>query len=78
MRGTVRNLVIKLVKKKYKVEERRVSIKELDGIDEAFITGTTQGIIPVVKIDKNKIGKGKPGSITNKLINIYKKYTLNF
>ncbi|GEM_PF-3357499 len=38
---------------------------------EAFITQSSHGIVPVVEIDGEKIGTGYPGEVTKKLIALY-------
>jgi len=43
--------------------------------DECFLTGTAAEVIPVVALDGRKIGSGKPGDITLKLIADYRKLT---
>jgi branched-chain amino acid aminotransferase len=40
---------------------------DLATADEAFITGTTREITPVVMVDGRPIGNGTPGSITARL-----------
>lgn len=47
--------------------------KDLETADEAFITSTTREISPVVRIDDRVIGNGKPGPITLKLLEGYRK-----
>ncbi len=47
--------------------------KDLDSADEAFITGTTRDLTPVTRIDDKTIGTGKPGPITLKLLEGYRK-----
>lgn len=41
--------------------------------DEAFLTGTAAETIPMVKLDEREIGDGKPGEISSKLIEAFKK-----
>lgn len=41
--------------------------------DEVFLTGTAAEVIAVIELDKRPIGDGKPGPITNKLIEAYRK-----
>jgi len=41
--------------------------------DECFLTNTTMEIMPVVRVDKRKIGKGKPGKITKELMKRFHK-----
>lgn len=48
--------------------------EDLDTADEAFITGTTRELSPVVRIDERVIGSGKPGPITLDLLARYRKY----
>jgi branched-chain amino acid aminotransferase len=40
---------------------------ELIGADEAFITGTTREVTPVVAVDDKVIGRGRPGPVTTRL-----------
>jgi branched-chain amino acid aminotransferase len=46
---------------------------DIDTADEAFITSTTREISPVVRIDKRVIGDGRPGPITLKLLDGYRR-----
>lgn len=43
--------------------------------DECFLTGTAAEIVPVVKVDGRTIGDGKPGAITKRLLNRFRKLT---
>lgn len=72
--GTRRNLVLKLAREMFKIEERELKTSELIEADEVFITSTTRDIMPVSKIDEQKIGNGKPGLRTKKLTLILKNY----
>ncbi len=47
--------------------------KDLDTADEAFITSTTRELSPVTRIDDRTIGTGKPGPITLKLLEGYRR-----
>jgi D-alanine transaminase len=57
-----------------KICERSFSVVEAKGADEAFITSTTNFVMPVVKIDEQKIGDGKVGQVCKKLIKFYWNY----
>jgi branched-chain amino acid aminotransferase len=46
---------------------------DLETADEAFITSTTRELSPVTRIDDRVIGSGKPGPITMKLWEGYKR-----
>ena len=51
LKGITRNLVIKLAKKEFEVEERALKMDELNLVAEAFIAATNKDIVPVVQID---------------------------
>jgi branched-chain amino acid aminotransferase len=77
--GVTRKIVVKLAKKlKIPVVERDIYFQEIKKFDEAFITSTTKEILPIVKIDNQKIGSGKVGEITNSLMNDFKEITDNW
>jgi D-alanine transaminase len=52
--------------------EARLTPDDLRSADEAFITGTTREITPVVAVDELAIGSGRPGAITQKLMESFK------
>ena len=55
------------------VRDETLYPKDLDTADEAFITSTTRELSPVVRIDDRVIGTGKPGPITRRLLEAYRK-----
>ena len=44
---------------------------QLRAADEAFITSTAGGIVPVTRIDHRPVGDGEPGPVTTRLKNLY-------
>ena len=66
--GVVRDRVIGLaLGAKIRVDERPLREAELFDLDEAFITSTTQGVMPVSEIDGRVIGNSRRGGITTEL-----------
>ncbi|HEV7240329.1 MAG TPA: aminotransferase class IV [Thermoanaerobaculia bacterium] len=66
--GVVRDRVIRLaLGAKIRVDERPLREAELFELDEAFITSTTQGVMPVTEIDGHIIGNHRRGEITTEL-----------
>lgn len=66
--GVVRDQVIGLaLAARIRVDERPLREAELFDMDEAFITSTTQGVIPVSEIDGRVIANGRRGEITTRL-----------
>ncbi|MDN5928695.1 MAG: aminotransferase class IV, partial [Hyphomicrobiales bacterium] len=49
------------------VEERPVTADELRHADEAFMTSTAGGVMPIARVDGSSLGNGKPGSITRQV-----------
>ena len=45
---------------------------DLFGADEAFLTSTTRELVPIVRVDDQSIGDGKPGPITRKLLQMFR------
>ena len=58
------------------VEEKTMHTADLWDADEAFITGTTREITPVVKVDGHAFGDGKPGATTLKLLKVFREKAL--
>jgi branched-chain amino acid aminotransferase len=69
LHGITRKKVIELAHKEYKVEERPVSVTELQQASEIFVTSTTKRILPVAQVDDIIIGNGTPGAVTTNLYN---------
>lgn len=55
------------------VRDETLFPKDLDSADEAFITSTTRELSPVTRIDGRPVGSGKPGPITTRLLEGYRK-----
>lgn len=69
--GITRETVIDLADRKVTFEG--VKYKNILDSDEVFITQTTSRILPVVEIDGQRIGSGRPGPVTKKLMNKFEK-----
>ncbi|HEX7808081.1 MAG TPA: aminotransferase class IV [Thermoanaerobaculia bacterium] len=66
--GVVRDRVIGLaLAAKIRVDERPLREAELFDLDEAFMTSTTQGVMPIAEIDGRVIGNSRRGEITTQL-----------
>lgn len=66
--GVTRRVVLELAQKDgISVEERPVTVRELRAADEVFLTGTTVEVLPVVRVDGERISTGRPGDLTGRL-----------
>jgi branched-chain amino acid aminotransferase len=74
--GITRQTVIELAQQSgIKVSEPNLTRYDLFNADECFLTGTGAEIMPVIKIDGRVIGAGKPGKITQALVEDYHSLT---
>jgi branched-chain amino acid aminotransferase len=55
--------------------ESRLTPADLARVQEAFITGTTREVTPVVAVSDQTIGDGKPGEITKRLLAAFREKT---
>jgi D-alanine transaminase len=70
--GVVRDRVIGLaLGAKIRVDERPLREAELFDLDEAFITSTTQGVMPVSEIDGRTIRNSRRGEVTGRLQQLF-------
>jgi branched-chain amino acid aminotransferase len=75
LKGITRRVILGLANQHFKVEERLIYLDELREADEAFTTGTTKKVTPIVQIDEQKIGKGEVGERTRFLQDLFKQLT---
>jgi D-alanine transaminase len=68
LHGITRQVVLRLARElAIPVAEEPFTIGDIAHADEAFITGTTSEITPIVEVDGRRIGSGTPGEITMRL-----------
>ena len=71
--GITRAQVIELCKEnKIKLRQRRIHYFDIKESDEIFLTNSIMEIMPVCQIDKYRVIDKVPGSITKKIMNLYK------
>jgi branched-chain amino acid aminotransferase len=67
--GITRQIVLDIAKSiGLETFEVPFNLYHLYSADEVFLTGTAAEVVPVVEIDKNKIGSSKPGEYTKKIM----------
>jgi len=54
------------------VREQVLRDDDLFRADEAFLTSTTRELLPIVTVDDRKLGDGKPGPVTLKLLKTFR------
>lgn len=75
--GITRSSVIEFALNEFDmiVKERKIDRSELYTADELFFCGTGAQVVPVVEVDKRKIGTGTMGPITKMVLDTYKDIT---
>lgn len=68
LKGVTRKNILTLAKSRYAAVETDITLQDVYGAAEAFITSTTKRIIPVTKVNETVIGTGKPGSVSLSLL----------
>ncbi len=77
--GITRGLILRLADESgIPVEEHVLKCDDLKLVSELFLTGTTTEILPIVRVDSQFVGNGKPGSITRRLQEAYAKAVAEF
>lgn len=68
--GITRGFILDLAKDLFTVAVRDVTLEEILSANEVFISGTNKGVVPVVRVDDARIGDGRPGPHTRKLMQV--------
>ncbi len=55
------------------VREAVLRDDDLFGADESFLTSTTRELVPIVRVDDRTIGSGRPGPITQALLDAFRR-----
>ena len=76
--GVTRDIVIQIAReKKINIIEKKFCLDDVYDSDEAFLTSTTVGVLPVIKINDKNILNGKVGKITKKIRTYYEDFINN-
>ena len=75
LNGIVRQVLLQCAAEQgISVHEAAFTLDEAKAAQEAFSTASTMAVFPVVKIDGQKIGDGKPGPLTRQLAAAYEAF----
>ncbi len=74
LRGITRAVTVEIIEKLgIPFKETNLGLFDLYSADEMFVTGTAAEICPITEIDGRVVGDGKPGEITKKLMQEFRK-----
>lgn len=73
--GITRQVILELAKKHaIQCTEKRISLAALQRASEIWITSSTREILPVVVLDLMRVGSGVPGSLWQKMNQLFQTY----
>ncbi|MEO0564166.1 MAG: aminotransferase class IV, partial [Chloroflexota bacterium] len=70
--GTSRGIIFEVAPQVLPLVRRALHVDDVSLLQEAFITSSSRGIVPVVQIDDTTLGDGKPGPYTRQLMTVYR------
>lgn len=72
LEGITRRKVMQLfAQEKIRCAEQPLWPIDLQGADEAFLTSSVRGVVPIARVDGAPVGDGKPGPITRRVMQAY-------
>ena len=74
LEGITRGVVLDLAKRaQMTVVEGVLDLTEIDKSDELFLTSSTRGVVPIVRVAGKPVGSGVPGPVTRRLMEAYRR-----
>src|SRR5258708_9939270 len=67
LHGIARRILLEVAPGVLPVQFDPIHLNEIDVLQEALLTSSGRGVVPIVEIDGRVIGTGKPGSYTRRL-----------
>lgn len=73
--GITRKVILELAgKNNIQTQEETISIQALKTASEIWVTSSTREIVPVIMLDSEAVGDGKPGIIWHEMNQLFQKY----
>jgi branched-chain amino acid aminotransferase len=72
--GITRRRVLELAAPIVTTAEAHLHAADVTDADEAFLTSSLRGVLPVTRVDRRALGDGHPGPITRRLMTAYAAY----
>lgn len=71
LKGISQQIVFEVAPGVLPLRKEAVHVRQIPDFQEAFLTSSSRGIVPVVEIDGLPIGTGQPGPLTKRLREVY-------
>lgn len=75
LEGITRKIVLQLIgEQDLGLRLEAPPLAEMAHFGEAFLSSSSRGIVPIIQIEEQVIGSGRPGPLTRRLMTIYENY----
>lgn len=75
LRGITRRLLFELCTEQgVPLEEKQLTVDDLAGAEEMFLSSTLRDIVPITAVDGRPVGDGQPGKLTLRLSDAFKAF----
>jgi branched-subunit amino acid aminotransferase/4-amino-4-deoxychorismate lyase len=75
LEGVTRKILLELIPKlDLPLHLKAITKSEIPTLDEAFLSGSSRAVVPVVTIAGKKVGNGRPGPIARQILRAYQGY----
>ena len=75
LEGITRKIVLQLIDDlDIPLRLQAIPLQELADYDEAFLSSSSRGLVPVVAVAGQALGAGRPGPLTRRLMRAYERY----
>lgn len=71
LQGASRGILLEVASEIIPIIINPIHVDKIGQLDEALLTSSSRGVIPITKIRGTEVGTGKPGPITTRLIDAY-------
>ena len=72
--GIAQQIVFEVTPDILPLRKEGIQLTDLAGVQEAFLTSSSRGVIPIVEIDQITIGDGTPGKQTRAILAAYRQW----
>ena len=77
--GITRQVILELAQNNdIQLSEEIISVQTLQKATEIWLTSSTREIIPVVELDSEQVGNGKPGPVWQKMNQLFQEYKRSY
>ena len=75
LEGVTRRIVLEIIQQiHWPLNLEPLALRDVPALAEAFLSSSSRGIMPIVRIDEQLVGSGRPGPWTRKLMIAYQEY----